>query len=241
MHEASLHEHNCFITLTYMEEYLPERNNLKHKDFQDFLKRLRKKHPVRYYMAGEYGPLNGRPHFHSAIFKYDFPDKLYYKETESGEKIYTSKELEKLWPWGFSSVGELTFESAAYIARYCLSKITGDAAEEHYKRFDHLGEYQLNPEYNRMSLKPGIGAGWLDKYTNDVYTSDYVIVNGHKTRPPKYYDKIFESRNPDRFEEIKDERIKLAQSRYMDNTDERLLVKEKVAIAKTQTLLRGKI
>lgn len=241
MHEAAMHENNSFITLTYMEEHVPERRRLEHKDFQDFMKRLRKKHDVRYYMAGEYGPEHGRPHFHACIFGYEFPDKLYYKQSPSGEKLYTSTELERLWPYGFSSVGELTFESAAYIARYCVSKITGDAAEEHYKRYDFLGEYQLPPEYNAMSLKPGIGATWLKKYEADVYTYDYVITRGIETRPPKYYDKLFEIKDSQTLEEIKHERIKRAQERYMDNTDERLLVKEKVALAKTKSLLRGKI
>jgi len=214
MHEASMHENNSFITLTYDEEHLPHRGQLQHKDFQDFIKRVRKKYDVRYYMAGEYGTLNGRPHFHAGLFGHDWADKLFYKTTDSGEKIYTSAELTKLWPWGFSSTAEVTFESMAYVARYCMSKITGDMAEEHYKRFDYLGEYQLNPEYNAMSLKPGIGATWLKKYEADVYTYDYVIVNGHETRPPKYYDKLFEAKNPDKFEDLKHERIMLAQARY---------------------------
>lgn len=241
MHESAMHENNCFITLTYMEEHLPDRRQLYHKDFQDFLKRLRKKHEVRYYMAGEYGPALDRPHYHAAIFGYDFPDKQYLKQTGAGEKIYTSDELDKTWGKGYASVGELTFESAAYIARYCVTKVTGDPAEEHYKRFDHLGEYQLNPEYNRMSLKPGIGAPWLEKYQADVYNYDYVVVNGVETRPPKYYDKILDYKDPDRLEELKWERIIRAQERALDNTVERLLDREHVAKAKLTKLKRGKI
>lgn len=192
-------------------------------------------------MAGEYGPEHGRPHFHACIFGYDFPDKIFLKTTPSGENIYTSTELGKLWQWGFASIGELTFESAAYVARYCVSKVTGDAAEEHYKRYDHIGEYQLPPEYNRMSLKPGLGASWLKKYQSDVYTYDYVIINGVKTRPPKYYDKLFDIQNPDQLEQFKEERIRLAKERYFDNTDERLEDKEIVALAKTKSLKRGKV
>lgn len=192
-------------------------------------------------MAGEYGPQNERPHFHACIFGYEWPDKIHFKQTPSGEQIYTSAELESLWPWGFSSVGNLTFESAAYIARYCVQKVNGDLADEHYKRYDHLGEYHLPPEYSKMSLKPGIGYNWLKKYQSDVYTYDYVIVNGHETRPPKYYDKVFEKYEPLKLEEFKHERIKQAQERYLDNTDQRLLDKEQVAKAKTESLKRGKI
>lgn len=241
MHEAAMHEHNSFITLTYMEEHLPDRNKLHHKDVVDFFKRLRKKVKARYYMAGEYGPENGRPHYHICLFGHDWEDKVFFKTTPSGEKIYTSATLEKLWPWGFSSTAELTFESAAYVARYCISKVTGDMAEEHYKRFDHIGEYQLPPEYNQMSRKPGLGHEWLKKYKSDVYTYDHLIVNGHETRPPKYYDKLFDAHDPETFEQLKNERIKRAHERFLDNTESRLLVKEVVTQAKIQSLKRGKV
>ena len=62
MHEASMHKHNSFITLTYDEEHVPHRGQLQHDDFVKFMKRLRKHGAVRYYMAGEYGTLNGWTH-----------------------------------------------------------------------------------------------------------------------------------------------------------------------------------
>lgn len=241
MHEASMHENNSFITLTYNDEHLPNRSNLQHKDFQDFIKKVRKKHNVRYYMAGEYGTENKRPHFHACLFGHDWEDKLYHQTTASGEKIYTSKELDKLWGKGYASTGNVTYQSAAYIARYCVQKITGDLAEEHYKRYDHLGEYQLNSEYNRMSLKPGIGKEWIKKFESDVYTYDNVIVNGQITGPIKYYDKMYKKENEVKLEEIKEKRMQEARERYQDNTERRLNDKEKVAIAKSLTLLRGKV
>lgn len=241
MHEASMHEENCFITLTYSDEYLPDRNKLHKQDIQKFLKRVRKKYKVRYYYAGEYGPENGRPHYHMIMFGHDWPDKQYLKTTGANEKIYISRELDKLWGMGYCSTAAVTFESAAYVARYCMEKITGDLAEEHYKRYDYLGEYQLTPEFNDMSRKPGIGATWLNKYQSDVYNYDYVVVNGVQTRPPKFYDKLFQATNEDEFDQLKEERILAAKERYLDNTEERLLVKEKVAKAKTQSLKRGKL
>lgn len=244
MHEAQMHNENSFITLTYEEEHLPERNQLKHKDFQDFMKRLRKGNEhktIRYYMGGEYGEQNGRPHYHAGIFNHDFKDKLYFKKTESGEKIYTSKELEKLWPWGYSSVANVTMESMGYIARYCLKKMTGQNAEDHYKRYDHIGEYQQIPEYNTMSLKPGLGATWLEKYKTDIYNFDYIITNGHKTRVPKYYDTIKGRENPQFMEKLKKEREKEAEKYLNDQTPERLKVKQTVTIARLASLKRGKI
>ena len=100
MHEASLYERNCFITLTYNDAHLPANRNLEYSDFQKFMKRFRKRFPstkIRFYMAGEYGEKFGRPHFHACIFNFDFPDRKYLKTTGSGSKLYTSKLLESLW------------------------------------------------------------------------------------------------------------------------------------------------
>lgn len=80
----------------------------------------------------------------------------------------------------------LTFESAAYIARYIVDKVNGDLAEEHYARIDpETGEtYMLQPELAHMSLKPAIGRPWFDKFHSDVYPGDYVVSDGRKSKPP---------------------------------------------------------
>lgn len=244
LHEASLYKQNCFLTLTYDDEHLPTRGMLDYPAFQKFLKRLRK-HAAptrpRFYMCGEYGPENWRPHYHACIFGFDFPDKKYHAKSPSGERIYRSASLEKLWPFGFSSIGAVTFESAAYVARYCVQKITGHNARFHYRRIDSAGEYQLPPEFNRMSLKPGIGARWLEKYQLDVYPHDYVVINGKECKPPKYYDRLFSRQFPDDFEELQFEREKDGRSRYQDNTPERLAVKEIVARARSSFSQRKEI
>lgn len=243
MHEAAMHNANCFVTLTYDEEHLPARNNLNYVDFQKFMKRLRKSagHKVRFYVGGEYGGLNGRPHFHACLFGHDFKDKIYFSRSPTGSKLYRSNELEKLWPYGYSSIGTLTFESAAYIARYCVQKVTGQLAEIHYKRTDNEGDYQLTPEFNRMSLKPGIGATWLNKNMRDVYNHDFIVVNGVKAAAPKYYDKMLKRINPDKMDEFKAERELKAQKYREDNTPERLAAKEQYTKARTKQLLRNKV
>jgi len=43
MHEAQMHRYSCFLTLTYSDEFLPSDGTLVLKDFQDFMKRLRKR------------------------------------------------------------------------------------------------------------------------------------------------------------------------------------------------------
>ena len=243
VHEASLYKHNSSITLTYDPAYLPHRNQLTHKHFQDFMKRMRKENNqiIRYYMGGEYGELNKRPHYHAIIFNKDWADRKYFKTTGSGEKVYTSAELERLWPWGYSGTGDATFEMAAYIARYCLAKRTGKEAEAHYLREDENGIYQQVPEYNKMSNRPGIGADWIKFFQQDVYTDDYVIIRGKESRTPKYYDKIFNRINEETMTRFKEEREWTAYQHRDDNTQERLNVKEQVQQAKLNSLLRGKI
>ena len=253
MHEASLHDQNCFITLTYSDEHVPKDMSLHYEHFQLFMKRLRKKYPdkrIRFYMAGEYGEKFDRPHFHACIFGFDFPDKKYFRRLSSGSHIYRSQDLEGLWPYGYSSIGDVNFQSAAYVARYIMKKINGKPRldkdgnwidpEDHYRYCDlETGELmQRTPEFNKMSLKPGIGFNWYKKYMTDVYPHDYVIVNGKKCKPPRYYDKNFEKDLPDEFEMLQFARELEARSRYEDNTPDRLAVKEQVTLAKLSKLKR---
>ena len=244
MHEASLHEQNCFITLTYDNDHCPSDRSLNYGDFQRFMKRFRKKFKgstIRFYMAGEYGEKFERPHFHACIFGFSFPDLTLWKRTPSGALIYRSKSLEDLWPFGYSSVGDVTFESAAYVARYVMKKRTGKGIGDHYETTDmETGEIKDRvPEFNRMSLKPGIGADWFKRYHTDIYPHDYVVVNGRETRPPKFYDKKFAEQFPEEFEQLQFQRFVDAVDRFEDNTDERLAVKEQVTIARTRQLSRA--
>lgn len=255
MHEASLYKNNCFLTLTYADEHLPDDYSLHYEDFQKFMKRFRKrfkglepaayaesqdKYPIRFYMAGEYGEQFGRPHFHACIFNFDFEDKYLWQKTDSGSKIYRSAVLEELWPFGHSSIGEVNFQSAAYVARYIMKKVTGGMAEQHYEEVN-LGTGEITsrkPEFNKMSLKPGIGYDWYKRYKTDVYPHDYVIVNGKKVKPPKFYDKKYADDHPWEFDQIVWEREKAARLRLEDNSDERLAVKEAVTFAKLKRLPR---
>ncbi|AXH74424.1 MAG: replication initiator protein [Microviridae sp.] len=243
MHEASLYESNSFITLTYDDANLPEGGNLVYSDFQLFMKRFRKRtgHPVRFYMCGEYGEEFNRPHFHACIFGFGFPDKVFYRRTSGGDRLYTSKLLEDLWPKGLSSVGDVTFKSAAYVARYCMGKITGDLAESHYRVVTDEGEIvDRTPEFNHMSLKPGIGARWLAKFRTDVFPRDYVVVNGVKTKPPFYYDELYKREFPGEFSELVAQRELNAYGHYLkgEMTEPRLYAKEQVVNARISSLKR---
>ena len=189
-------------------------------------------------MCGEYGGAQTqRPHYHAAIFGHDFDDKVLYAERE-GVPLYTSDKLAKLWGKGFVTIGEVNFKSAAYIARYVMKKVTGEAAAEHYEICDPItGEiYQRVPEYNRISN--GVGKGWFEKYKSDAYPSDFLIVNGHKVKPPKYFDMLLEQEDPELFAEIKAKRQELAVF-SQDNSDFRLHQREICAKSKLKNYSRS--
>ena len=245
VHEASLYDDNCFITLTYNNDNVPIDGGLNYSHFQLFMKRLRKRFPndtIRFYMCGEYGENYGRPHYHACLFGFNFPDRVLHSRTGSGFFIYTSRILESLWSYGFSSVADFSFESAAYVARYVMKKITGQAAKRHYEVLDEMtGEiYNRSPEFCRMSLKPGIGARWWDKFgQSDVVPRDKVVINGVESTVPRYYDKLLRRYNFLQYDDAKTRRAFDNYQRRADNTDARLAVKEQVVKARLSKLFRG--
>jgi len=228
MHEAQLYKHNCFITLTYGRNQMPANGSLDHRDCQLFYKRLRKHlgTEIRYYHAGEYGGLNGRPHYHACLFGHDFYDRKDAGNSKSGMPIYNSDVLTQIWGLGKTSVQDLTNETASYCARYIMTKQLGPNTDYGNRK----------PEYATMSK--GIGKRWLQIYHEDVYRHDHVISRGVKRRPPKYYDSEQKRRQPDRMEEIKYQRELNAQTTAHDATPERLAVRETVHLAKLRNLKR---
>jgi len=247
VHEAKLHERSCFLTLTYADENLPAGGSLHYPDFQKFLKRVRRAlGKVRFYMCGEYGDALDRPHYHCLLFGVDFSEDRYVWKRKHYGALYRSPLLERLWSLGHSEIGQVNFDSAAYVARYVMKKITGDLAPEHYKRVDQeTGEvFMLVPEFTHMSLKPGIGAGFFHKFASDIYPGDFVVSRAKKVKPPRYYDVLLDRVNPDLSADVKDRRLfDQAAVKFVDGqllvddvkieerTPDRLHVREQVANA----------
>lgn len=257
MHEAQMQEEsgnkNCFITLTYSDENLPY--SLDHTHVQKFLKKLRNEtdKQIRYYMCGEYAPITdkygrtlshtinntevdilGRAHYHILIFGIDFDDKVYWT-TKEKNRLYRSPMLEKLWTFGNSIIGNISIASAEYVAGYLLKKILGGTKKENDKHYNGR-----KPEYTAMSRggnkkkgnKGGIGKTWFEKYCNDIFPNDRVIIKGQECKPARYYDKLFDILETEEFEEIKKLRKEEAEKRIEDNTQYRLIDKEKIQKAK---------
>lgn len=231
-----MHRDNAFLTLTYDEENLPRDGSLDLTHWQKFAKRLRKQiGPFRFYHCGEYGDENKRPHYHAAMFGLDFhQDRQEVTQPGQTHRLYRSKTLDHLWGKGACRIGELTFESAAYVARYVMKKISpphdDNSAEEyweHYGRYDEeTGDtWAVTPEYVTMSRKPGIGTTWFQKYKSDVYPSDEVVIKGRRFRPPRFYDLQLAE---DELRELQIKRIQNLEGKRKDLTPDRLKTRERV-------------
>jgi len=238
MHESQMHDSSAFVTLTYDDEHIPYGGVLHYKHFQLLMRKLRKRVPgVRFFMCGEYGEKLFRPHYHAALFGISFGDRYPWRKSSAGFQLYRSPSLDALWDFGTAEIGELSFDSAAYVARYCMKKITGDQAEAHYARLvPDTGEIiQLPAEFMRCSLKPGIGASWLQAFRSDLFAFDACIMDGKTVPIPRFYKDRFTS------DELSDYTMRrYAVSEGSDEGSlERLRVREIVARAGLSLKLRN--
>jgi len=258
IHESTLHNTNSFITLTFSEDGLAlrelQRNthpyDLDVADWQLFAKRLRKelhKHNLgkfRFFQVGEYGDEGLRPHYHALIFGQDF------RETETerwkddlGHPVWTSRIVEKCWPYGFHEIKEMAPEAIAYVCRYVQKKLYGQRKTQALARIDCATgeEITVREELATMSRRPGIGHSWFEKYGSDAFPDDFIVIQGKKLPVPKYYFKQLEKQNEEQALAIRDERLKSAAGRAKHNTPERRLVREKVTKGKAQLAKRRKL
>lgn len=240
-HEAQMHEHNSFVTLTYNDANYPQHGSLTLSHYQKFMKRLRKHfypQKIRFFHSGEYGKKLDRPHYHALLFGLDFEDKTPWKKGKT-DILYRSETLERLWPYGYSSIGAVSYKSAGYTARYIMKKQGGPIATRPSLNLGQIdfstGEIALINEYATMSRRPGIGATWYDKYGwTDAHAHDYVVVEGRKQPVPAFYDRILARRNPDLFAAIQQRR----RDQPHDHDSDRLAVREAVKKAQADRLKR---
>lgn len=236
-HESIMHERSSFLTLTYDDQHLPGGGVLIHAHFQRFMKRLRRRTDLdlRYYMCGEYGETTGRPHYHCILFGYDFPDKTLVN-IRNGNRVYVSRFLSSLWPYGSSEIGSVTFKSAGYVARYVLKKQTYGREIIDHDTGEWLGD---KPEpYTRMSLKPAIGKSWYEKYKDDLFPHGYAVLpDGRQTQIPGYYLRLLAKEDPELFEQLREARIEQAKMNP-NNTPERLAVREQCKQRQVERLTR---
>lgn len=175
---------NAFLTLTYNDDNLPAKKSLQKADLQKFWKRLRKhiNQKIKYMACGEYGTTTNRPHYHAAVFNYWPNDCKTYKTNANGDQLYTSEQLNRIWGLGYVIIGRLTYQSAAYIARYVFKKSYGD-----YKKFTNKEN-----EFITASKRPAIAKNWFDnkKLWDYLKRNSGIFIptkDGLKIKPiPKY-------------------------------------------------------
>lgn len=235
---------NCyFVTFTIDDEHMNDDFSLCKKEFADFLKNLRQavyrnfgERGVRFYMCGEYGRKNLRPHYHVIFFNLPIDDLVPFQYGQS--VYYRSAFLEKYWKKGFVVVGEVTFNSAGYVARYTMKKAN-----------NFLVSQGCEPEYTNMSRKPGIGRIWFDNHWLELYERDGVYMKSSGkvslVRPASYFDKLMKQIDPDRLSDIKLNRRFYALHALHDrlskttlNLDDQRLVDLENLLLKTKSLDR---
>ena len=169
-------------------------------------------------------------------------DRVPHSTSKTGHQLWTSETLTGAWtcpdtrePFGLAWIGELTFESAAYVARYCTKKVNGAAAEQHYQgrkpEFATMSSGS-GPDHPNPAFRRGIGYGWIEKFgDSDVFIHDEVVARGHASKPPRYYDKVLREKSEDRYALMKE--LRQAKERDEENTTPRRL-KDREAVTKAR-------
>jgi len=233
VHHASLYEENSFLTLTYDDAHLPDNGSLNKPDLQKFFKRLRIKYAPRhisYYACGEYGERTQRAHYHVCLFNLDFKDKIAFRKI-GDHTLYLSDQLTEIWGHGNTSVGSLTYQTACYTAAYIMKRTLGKGCPKYVKLDEETGELRpLVQPFAVMSLRPAIGRDWINKYSADIYGNekDFIVQNTRKMKPARYYDKIYDTINPQAMKKIKDNRI----ANHIELEDTQLRARAKITRAR---------
>lgn len=239
MHELQMHGGiGSFLTCTLADEHLPPRGSLSVVLHQRFMARMRLRFGAfRFLGCGEYGSLRKRLHYHYLLFGLEFPDRVPWSRSDSGEVLFRSAALDECWGLGHVLIGAITPESADYVARYTVKKLDGRPAVERLSRVDLLtGEVvQVAPEQLFASRRPGIGVPWFERFSSDAFPSDFVIVDGVRRPVPRAYAKRLEGM--DALKRVV--RAKAAgRARAADNSDDRLMVRNEVRRRRAALLVR---
>lgn len=280
MLELPYHDSSYFITLTYDDAHLPfqdwtdmstgeigksEIPSLVKKDMQDFMKRLRIQYKryiesnnldwnpeIRFYGCGEYGSKSLRPHFHIIVFGLHLDDLQFFKRTSQGFNLYNSPFLDSVWQYrGYVVVGDVSWDTCAYVARYVTKKLNGSASSIY-------DDIHIEPEFSLMSRKPGIANQYFKdhtdevNHTNSIYESEFINLStdkgGRKIHPPKYYDSLYDVLYPSDMQRIKNIRKDVAialREQKLSSTSlpylEMLASEEKVKMSRTKVLKRDDV
>lgn len=235
VHESLMHDVSSFVTLTFDDVNVPS-SGVSVRDVQLFVKRLRAflsrpaglpagtaspRAGLRYFAVGEYGAEFGRPHYHLLLFGFNFSSDRVPLRGRGRFQLFSSAFLDRVWQHrGMATIGDMTFESAAYCARYSLKKFRGLGADVVY---DGLGK-----EFVCMSRS--LGRDYIARYWKEVYAREggSVVVKGKELMPPKAYDRYLEKVDPDLRECVRMARVRARLENPPDVEGRRGWVREQV-------------
>lgn len=267
MLEARNTPFNYFITLTYNDDNVPLQSVvvpatgqvikipvLLKRDYQLFLKSVRKasKAKFRFYLGGEYGDKNGRPHFHLLTFGLPLNDLIYFKRIGK-TAYYRSPFLEKFWKKGFILVTPFAPSTAKYVANYTSKRRFRETPQNIQALINNVHSL-LSPssalnflcradliqrEFNQASNRPGLARTSFEDF-EDFYLDYDKLPPGLKlpVMHLTYYDRIVKERYPDLWRNIVANRISIAKAfnyagqppdEYRKNLEENLLARERMA------------
>jgi len=207
--EHTYNQKAAFVTLTYMDSKLPVNHyydkvnkknvlipTLRKKDIQLWLKRLRKQFPerkIKYYLAGEYGEKEQRPHYHAIMF---------------GLSINELKTI------GYMSWNKCTLknfvvdvvcpETINYVTKYIIDKDKGYTAAESYK----------HREAPSALISNGIGLEYCYRHADELRRNLSLMGPGGTIRPiPRYFRKVLNISGSE-FPDLNDEDLEKKQKKY---------------------------
>lgn len=198
-----------FITLTYDPKYVPISSkgfmSLRKRDFQLFIKRLRKNHSVerrvgnksgvlagnfiKYFAVGEYGSQRMRPHYHAILF--NSTPELIMKSWSIEEVFHPFMMSYKRTVKRRRAIGEVHFgdvqgASVGYVLKYMCK----EGKVPMHKNDDRVPEFSL--------MSKGLGANYLTDAMRRWHKADLLnrtfcnLTDGKKIALPRYYrDKLY--------------------------------------------------
>lgn len=201
LHERAVNSSAAFCTLTYRPDKLPQDFSVSKYDMQTFLKRLRERHEgkIRYFLSGEYGEENGRPHYHALLFglrpcSCGIPDARQNDHCGCHDRDMV---LETWGKGGVAALGTVTYKSARYCASY-VSKA---------QLYDWKNDLRTRPF---ILYSKGLGRDYADQNKNMLVENGELTVNGAQVGIPRYYAKRLGIKHQVMEEEIKLDELPVA-------------------------------
>lgn len=192
------------------------------RDLQNWIKKIRDNHPdknIRYMAAREYGSTSLRPHYHLIIFGLPLDQELFVKvgNNTNGDPLWTTPQLDnmeskdcwsvrrplgdrsaKMYRAGNVMIGEVTFQSISYVARYTIKKANKEYKSDWWYKAQGL-------DVEAISQSQDLGKWYYELHKHEIYNRDLVPVlgkNGNFSRPPRSFDRLYKREFPKQYEEV---------------------------------------